>query len=93
LGTKLITVNTLHVHGGLNCIDKESILLPRITFSSLLPSTSHTLLHRQFPLCAAYATTFNSCQGLTLHLRFLTLTTPVFSHRQLYTALSCVRHR
>ncbi|KIM65719.1 hypothetical protein SCLCIDRAFT_112413, partial [Scleroderma citrinum Foug A] len=50
------------------------------------------LLHKQFPLAPAYATTFNSCQGLTLDCVGIDLTCPVFSHRQLYTALSCIRH-
>ncbi|KAI6019284.1 hypothetical protein PISMIDRAFT_121718, partial [Pisolithus microcarpus 441] len=47
----------------------------------------------QFPLAPAYASTFNSCQGLTLDSVGLDLTNPVFSHGQLYTALSRVRHR
>ncbi|KIM52666.1 hypothetical protein SCLCIDRAFT_140708, partial [Scleroderma citrinum Foug A] len=51
-------------------------------------------LHRkQFPLAPAYATTFNSCQGLTLDCVGIDLTRPVFSHGQLYTALSRIRHR
>ncbi|KIM65900.1 hypothetical protein SCLCIDRAFT_54687, partial [Scleroderma citrinum Foug A] len=51
------------------------------------------LLRRQFPLAPAYATTFNSCQGLTLDRIGLDLTIPVFSHGQLYTAMSRIRHR
>ena len=47
----------------------------------------------QFPLRLAYATTFNSCQGLTLDKTILDLRTPVFAHGQLYTALSRVRRR
>ena len=38
-------------------------------------------MRRQFPLTAAYATTFNSCQGLTLDRMGADLTKPVFSHR------------
>ncbi|KAL7284959.1 hypothetical protein ACG7TL_000048 [Trametes sanguinea] len=65
LGRRLITVRILHDQ--LNHHDHSStdILLPRISFSTSLPS-GHTLLRRQFPLAPAYATTFNSCQGLTL---------------------------
>src|ERR1700683_4191321 len=69
----------------------EDILIPRISFLHQLPS-GHTLLHRQFPLAPAYATTFDSCQGLTLDVVGVDLTRPVFSHGQLYTALSCIRH-
>jgi len=41
----------------------------------------------------AYATTFNSCQGLTLDRIGADLTRPVFSYGQLYTALSQIRNR
>lgn len=70
----------------------EEILLPRITFTADLPS-GHTLVRHQFPLAPAYATTFNSCQGLTLDRMAADLTRPVFSHGQLYTALSRIRKR
>ncbi|KIN94736.1 hypothetical protein M404DRAFT_167456, partial [Pisolithus tinctorius Marx 270] len=46
-----------------------------------------------FPLAPAYATTFNSCQGLTLDAVSIDLTCPVFSHGQLYTALSHICHQ
>ncbi|KIN94374.1 hypothetical protein M404DRAFT_55099, partial [Pisolithus tinctorius Marx 270] len=46
----------------------------------------------QFPLAPAYATTFNCCQGLTLDAVGINLTRPVFSHGQLYTALSWIHH-
>ena len=89
VGTRLLTVRLLHS-------DTESvgedILLPRISFTSQLAS-GHTLLRRQFPVAPAYATTFNSCQGLTLDRMGADLTRPVFSHGQLYTALSCIRNR
>ena len=71
--------------------EEEDILIPRISFLHQLPS-GHTLLCRQFPLTPAYATTFNSCQGLTLDIVGVDLTRPVFSHGQLYTALSHIRH-
>ena len=90
LGRRLITVRVLR---GLSDSDahSEDILLPRITFSTTLPS-GHTLLRQQFPLAAAYATTFNSCQGLTLDRIGLDLIRPPFSYGQLYTALSRIRH-
>ena len=91
LGRRLITVRVLHGMRGV-CTESENILIPRISFSSVLPS-GHTLLHLQFPLAPAYATTFNSCQGLTLDSVAVDLIRPVFSHGQLYTALSRIRHR
>ncbi|KAI6028202.1 hypothetical protein EDC04DRAFT_2716298 [Pisolithus marmoratus] len=61
-------------------------------FNTLL-SLGHTLLCCQLPLTPTYATTFNSCQGLTLDCVGVDLTKPVFSHGQLYTAFSCICHR
>ena len=68
----------------------EPVLIPRISFIHTLPS-GHTLLRRQFPLAAAYTTTFHSCQGLTLDRVGIDLTCPLFAHGQLYTAVSCVQ--
>ncbi len=92
LGSRLITVRLLRGIAGVGTVDSEDILIPRITFTLTLHS-KHTLLRRQFPLAPAYATTFNSCQGLTLDVVGVDLIKPVFSHGQLYTALSRIRHR
>jgi hypothetical protein len=46
---------------------------------------------RQFPVKLAYSTTINRAQGKTLDRVCVDLRTPVFSHGQLYTALSRVR--
>ena len=40
--------------------------LPQITFEFRPRRANWTVQRRQFPLRLAYATTFNSCQGLTL---------------------------
>lgn len=92
VGNRLVTIRLLLTFNGVDQLDTENILIPRITFSDQL-SSGHTLLRRQFPLALAYATTFNSCQGLTLDRVGVDLTRPVFSHGQLYTALSRIRHR
>ena len=91
LGQRLVTVRKLDPtpHTSLS---SQHILIPCISFSHVLPS-AHTLLRHQFPLALAYATTFNSCQGLTLDTVGIDLIRPVFSHGQLYTALSRIRHR
>lgn len=73
--------------------DMPTFLLPRISFEFEPRGTNWTLQRRQFPLRLAYATTFNSCQGLTLDRVVLDLTKPVFAHGQLYTSLSRVRAR
>jgi ethanolamine utilization protein EutP (predicted NTPase) len=71
---------------------EEDIILPRISFMHTLHS-GHTLLCQQFPLAPAYSTTFHSCEGLTYDKIGIDLTRPVFTHRQLYSALSRVRCR
>lgn len=71
--------------------DMPTFYLPRITFEFEPRNTNWTVKRRQFPLRLAYATTFNSCQGLTLDRVVLDLTKPVFAHGQLYTSLSRVR--
>ena len=90
VGARIITVRLLRGVGGRQIFDDEQILIPRITFLTDLPS-GYTLRRQQFPLAPAYATTFNSCQGMTLDTLGVDLTRPVFSHGQLYTALSRVR--
>ena len=92
VGSRLVTVRLIRPSNSDSTAseDGEDILIPRITFLHQLPS-GHTLLRRQFPLAPAYATTFNSCQGLTLDFVGVDLTRPVFSHGQLYTALSRIR--
>ena len=89
LGISVVSVQIITVNGPL----EEDILLPRINFTYEIPGSGFTLCRRQFPLAPAYATTFNSCQGLTLDKVGLDLTSPVFSHGQLYTALSRIRRR
>jgi len=90
-GSKLVTIRLLQgtQTPGTSASD---ILLPRITFKERLQS-GHTLCRRQFPLAPAYASTFHSCQGLTLDCVGVDLTQDVFTHGQLYTALSRIRHR
>jgi ATP-dependent DNA helicase PIF1 len=93
LGERIISVRILRSHpNGEFYLSEDEYLLPRISFSYSL-SSGHTLLRRQYPLDLAYSTTFNSCQGLTLDRVAVDLTTPVFSHGQLYTAFSRIRRR
>ena len=73
--------------------DERSYCLPRINFDFKPGFSPWTIQRRQFPLRLAYATTFNSSQGLTLDKTVVDLRTPVFAHGQLYTSLSRVRNR
>jgi len=92
IGSKLITVRILQDVQTSGTNPSADVLLPRITFKERLQS-GHTLCRRQFPLAPAYASTFHSCQGLTLDCVGVDLTQDVFTHGQLYTALSRIRRR
>jgi len=73
--------------------EETNFCLPRINFEFRPRFTPWSVERRQIPLRLAYATTFNSCQGLTLDRIVIDLRTSVFAHGQLYTALSRVRQR
>jgi ATP-dependent DNA helicase PIF1 len=92
LGTRIITVKVLRDHPAFVNDPEEDVVLPQITFSHVLCS-GHTLIRRQFPLAPAYSTTIHSSQGQTYDKVGIDLTKPVFTHGQLYTALSRVRCR
>ena len=87
------TVEVMTLPSTANDFTSQVFCLPRINFEFQLSYCPWTVQRRQFPLRLAYATTFNSCQGLTLDRTVLDLRTPVFAHGQLYTALSRVRSR
>ena len=71
--------------------DDNVFLLPRINFEFKPRHANWTVQRRQFPLRLAYASTLNSCQGLTLDRVVLDLTRPVFAHGQLNTGLTRLR--
>ena len=64
-----------------------------ITFSFNPRGSNWAVNHRQFPVRAAYATTFNGLQSLTLQRAVSDLRSDPFAHGQLYTTLSRVRNR
>jgi len=67
--------------------------LPRIKFEFQPRFCSWIIQQKQFPLRLAYATTFNSCQGLTLDCAIIDLRVSPFTHGQLYTGIARVRHQ
>src|ERR1700748_995210 len=66
----------------------QLILIPHMTRTSGPDDFPFTLQQRQFPLHLAFAMTINKSQGQSLKLVGIDLLSPVFSHGQLYVALS-----
>jgi hypothetical protein len=68
----------------------EIALIPRITLTPSAKSSNHAfvLRRRQFPVKLAFAMSINKAQGQSLKYVGIDLCIPVFSHGQLYVALS-----
>jgi len=68
----------------------ERVLLPRVDLTSCDDELPFIMKRRQFPIRLAFPMTINKAQGQTFDRVGIDFTKPVFSHGQLYVAISRV---
>ena len=68
--------------------DGKPVFIPCITLYSHKSDLTFILARRQFPVHLAFAMTINKSQGQSIKHVGIDLRTPVFTHGQLYVALS-----
>jgi ATP-dependent exoDNAse (exonuclease V) alpha subunit len=72
--------------------DDHIVLIPRMSLLAGGEDNPIPLKRRQFPVCLAFSMMINKSQGQSVKWVGLDLRSPVFSHGQLYVALSRCTH-
>lgn len=96
-GTRLKITNLFKYNIEAEIITGENIgnkvFIPRITLNTGDSSSFPFILYRkQFPIVLAFAITINKSQGQSFDSIGLFIRRPLFSHGQLYVALSRCKH-
>jgi ATP-dependent exoDNAse (exonuclease V) alpha subunit len=102
-GTRLILVNSTtkvlqcrilrkQAQGAQNNDDDNVVFIPRMALDANTAEFPVPLRRLQFPVRLAFAMTINKSQGQSVQHVGLDLRSPVFSHGQLYVALSRCTH-